>query len=154
MANYTITKENKVTAITNSVKARLQEIVMQAIQQAVDSGEFDGIAMARTEGSSPKDIMAVKAGTITEEGFDYDFCFGIDITAKSYKEKVTKRYTTPAFDYDEAVERYNANKEAKEAEAREKAEKKAKKIEADKRARELKAKANAEVKAELEKIGE
>ena len=77
--------------------------------------------MVRTGGTSPVNVLAVRVGTLTDiEGFTHDLCVTLDTTVKSYKEKVTKRYTVEAFDFEackEAYEDYLTEKAAAKAEA-------------------------------------
>ena len=77
--------------------------------------------MVRTGGTSPVNVLAVRVGTLTDiEGFAHDLCVTLDTTVKSYKEKVTKRYTVEAFDFEackEAYEDYLTEKATAKAEA-------------------------------------
>ena len=126
MTNYTITKENGITKISASVKTEVSTIVTEALITAYGA---ENVAIVRTGGSSPSNVLAVRVGTLTDEsGFEHDICVTLDATVKSYKEKVTKRYTVEAFDFDacrEAYEDYLTDKATKKAEAK-KAECKAK----------------------------
>lgn len=151
MANYTITKENGITKISASAKAEVSTIVTEALSTAFGA---ENVAMVRTSGSSPSNVLAVRVGTLTDEdGFSHDLCVTLDATVKSYKEKVTKRYTVEAFDFDacrEAYEDYLTDKATKQAEAEAlKAERKAK----GSKTKAEKAKALAEATAELDKVG-
>lgn len=128
MANYTITKENGITKISASAKSEVSNIVTEALTTAFGA---ENVAMVRTGGSSPSNVLAVRVGTLTDEdGFSHDLCVTLDATVKSYKERVTKRYTVEAFDFDacrEAYENYLTDKATKKAEAEaKKAERKAK----------------------------
>ena len=126
MTNYTITKENGITKISASAKTEVSTIVTEALITAYGA---ENVAIVRTGGSSPSNVLAVRVGTLTDEsGFEHDICVTLDATVKSYKEKVTKRYTVEAFDFDacrEAYEDYLTDKATKKAEAK-KAECKAK----------------------------
>ena len=126
MTNYTITKGNGITKISASVKTEVSTIVTEALITAYGA---ENVAIVRTGGSSPSNVLAVRVGTLTDEsGFEHDICVTLDATVKSYKEKVTKRYTVEAFDFDacrEAYEDYLTDKATKKAEAK-KAECKAK----------------------------
>ena len=159
MANYTITKENGITKISASAKSEVNEIITKALTDAYGN---DNVAMVRTGGSSPVNCLAIRVGTLTDEsGFEHDLCVTVDTTVKSYKDKVTKRYTVEAFDFETAVacyENYLAEKAAKQAEAAaKKAERKAngnktkseKQAEIDARAKELDKKVKEKQKAEL-----
>ena len=118
MTNYTITKENGITKISASAKTEVSTIVTEALITAY--GE-ENVAIVRTGGSSPSNVLAVRIGALTDEsGFEHDLCVTLDATVKSYKEKVTKRYTVEAFDFDacrEAYEDYLTDKATKKAEA-------------------------------------
>lgn len=150
MANYIITKENGITKISASAKSEVSTIVTEALVNAF--GE-DNVAMVRCGGSSPSNVLAVRVGTLTDEnGFAHDLCVTLDTTVKSYKEKVTKRYTVEAFDFDacrEAYEDYLTDKATKKAEAE------AKKAERKAKGNKTKAEKNAELakrSAELDEI--
>ena len=147
MANYTITKDNGITKISASAKSEVNEVITKALADAFGS---ENVAMVRTGGSSPVNCLAIRVGTLTDEsGFEHDLCVTVDTTVKSYKDRVTKRYTVEAFDFETAVacyENYLAEKAAKQAEAAaKKAERKAngnktkfeKQAEIDARAKEL-----------------
>ena len=118
MTNYTITKENGITKISASAKSEVSTIVTEALITVYGA---ENVAIVRTGGSSPSNVLAVRVGTLTDEsGFDHDLCVTLDATVKSYKEKVTKRYTVEAFDFDacrEAYEDYLTDKATKKAEA-------------------------------------
>ena len=118
MTNYTITKENGITKISASAKTEVSTIVTEALITAYGA---ENVAIVRTGGSSPSNVLAVRVGTLTDEsGFEHDLCVTLDATVKSYKEKVTKRYTVEAFDFDacrEAYEDYLTDKATKKAEA-------------------------------------
>ena len=118
MTNYTITKENGITKISASAKTEVSTIVTEALITAYGA---KNVAIVRTGGSSPSNVLAVRVGTLTDEsGFEYDICVTLDATVKSYKERVTKRYTVEAFDFDacrEAYEDYLTDKATKKAEA-------------------------------------
>jgi hypothetical protein len=119
MTNYTITKENGITKISASAKTEVSTIVTEALITAYGA---ENVAIVRTGGSSPSNVLAVRVGTLTDEsGFEHDLCVTLDATVKSYKEKVTKRYTVEAFDFDacrEAYEDYLTDKATKKAEAK------------------------------------
>lgn len=118
MANYTITKENGITRISASAKSEVNEVITKALADAFGS---ENVAMVRTGGTSPVNVLAVRVGTLTDiEGFTHDLCVTLDTTVKSYKEKVTKRYTVEAFDFEackEAYEDYLTEKAIAKAEA-------------------------------------
>ena len=118
MANYTITKENGITRISASAKSEVNEVITKALADAFGS---ENVAMVRTGGSSPVNCLAIRVGTLTDEsGFEHDLCVTVDTTVKSYKDRVTKRYTVEAFDFETAVacyENYLTEKATKQAEA-------------------------------------
>lgn len=147
MANYTITRENGITKVSASAKAEVSTIVTEALTTAFGA---KNVAMVRTGGTSPSNVLAVRVGTLTDEsGFEHDLCVTLNATVKSYKEKVTKNYTVEAFDFDacrEAYEDYLTDKATKQAEAEaKKAERKAK----GSKTKAEKAKALAEAEAVL-----
>lgn len=118
MANYTITKDTGITKISASAKTEVSEVITKAL---TDAYGVENVAMVRTGGTSPVNVLAVRVGTLTDiEGFTHDLCVTLDTTVKSYKEKVTKRYTVEAFDFEtckEAYEDYLTEKAAVKAEA-------------------------------------
>lgn len=140
--NYTITKDFGTGKANADLKARLTEIVTNAL--IAEFGE-DNVKMVRTGTSTEVNEIGIRAGSITDvDGFEYEFCATVNPTVKSFKEKVTKRYTVEPFDFDSAAEKYNAYVENNRLEAEKKAQKKAEKIARDKAIRAEKAKANAE----------
>ena len=144
MTNYTITKENGITKISASAKTEVSTIVTEALITAYGA---ENVAIVRTGGSSPSNVLAVRVGTLTDEsGFEHDICVTLDATVKSYKERVTKRYTVEAFDFDscrEAYEDYLTDKATKKAEAKAECKAKGSKSRAEKDAE--KAKKSAEL---------
>ena len=140
--NYTITKEFVTGKANADHKASLTEIVTNAL--IAEFGE-DNVKMVRTGTITEVNEIGIRAGVITDiDGMEYDFCATINPTVKSFKEKVTKRYTVEPFDFDTAAEKYTDYVEANRIEAEKKAQRKAEKIARDKAARAEKAKANAE----------
>ena len=125
MADFKITKDMGITKINATAKAEVNTIVTNALVAAF--GE-DNVAMVRTGGSSAVNVLAVRVGILTDaDGYERDLCVTVDATVKSYKEKVTKKYTVEAFDFDAAKDRYDEYLTDKAAEQVEKAEKAAKK---------------------------
>lgn len=105
MADFKITKDMGITKINATAKAEVNTIVTNALVAAF--GE-DNVAMVRTGGSSAVNVLAVRVGTLTDaDGYEHDLCVTVDATVKSYKEKVTKKYTVEAFDFDAAKDRYD-----------------------------------------------
>lgn len=123
MTNFKITKDMGITKINATAKAEINTIVTNALVAAF--GE-DNVAMVRTGGSSAVNVLAVRVGTLTDaDGYEHDLCVTVDATVKSYKEKVTKKYTVEAFDFDAAKDRYDEYLTDKAAKAAEAAAKKA-----------------------------
>ena len=144
MMNVTITKDFGTGKANAQAKATLTEIITKALVEAF--GE-ENVAMIRTGGTSQVNEIGVRIGTITDaDGFTYDFCATINPTIKGFKERVTKRYTVEAFDFDSARQAYIDDTTAKAEEKGAKAEAKAKKTAKDKAEREAKRLANAKEK--------
>lgn len=142
MMNYVITKDFGTGKASADLKAKISEIIMNAL--IAELGE-DNVKMVRTGTSTEVNEIGIRAGSITDiDGFEYEFCATVNPTVKSFKEKITKRYTVEPFDFDGAAEKYNAYVENNRLEAEKKAQKKAEKIARDKAIRAEKAKANAE----------
>ena len=146
MMNVTITKDFGTGKANAQAKAVLTEIITKALVEAF--GE-ENVAMVRTGATSQINEIGVRVGTITDaDGFSYDFCATVNPTIKGFKERVTKRYTVEAFDFDSVRQAYIDDTMAKEEEkeAKAKAEAKAKKTAKDKAEREAKRLTNAEEK--------
>ena len=144
MMNVTITKDFGTGKANAQAKANLTELIMNAL--IAEFGE-ENVAMVRTGGTSQVNEIGVRIGTITDaDGFTYDFCATINPTIKGFKERVTKRYTVEAFDFDSARQAYVDDVTAKIQEKEAKAKARAEKIERDKKAREEKKLANAKAK--------
>ena len=144
MMNVTITKDFGTGKANAQAKAMLTEIITKALVEAF--GE-ENVAMVRTGGTSQVNEIGVRMGTITDaDGFFYDFCATVNPTIKGFKERVTKRYTVEAFDFDSARQAYIDDTTAKAEEKKAKVEAKAKKIAKDKAEREVKRLANAKAK--------
>ena len=144
MMNVTITKDFGTGKANAQAKANLTELIMNAL--ITEFGE-ENVAMVRTGGTSQVNEIGVRIGTITDaDGFTYDFCATINPTIKGFKERVTKRYTVEAFDFDSARQAYVDDVTAKAQEKEAKAKARAEKIERDKKAREEKKLANAKAK--------
>lgn len=140
MMNVVISKDFGVGKAQAAAKAKLTEIIINAL--VAEFGE-DNVAMVRT-GSSPTNEIGVRMGTITDEdGFSHDFCATVNPTVKGHKEKVTKKYTVPPFDFEDARKAYTDDVAKKIADKEAAAIAKAQKIERDKAAREAKRAANA-----------
>ena len=144
MMNVTITKDFGTGKANAQAKAVLTEIITKALVEAF--GE-ENVAMVRTGGTSQVNEIGVRMGTIADEdGFSYDFCATVNPTIKGFKERVTKRYTVEAFDFDSVRQAYIDDTTAKEEEKEAKAEAKAKKTAKDKAEREAKRLTNAKEK--------
>ena len=144
MMNVTITKDFGTGKANAQAKANLTELIMNAL--IAEFGE-ENVAMVRTGGTSQVNEIGVRIGSITDaDGFTYDFCATINPTIKGFKERVTKRYTVEAFDFDSARQAYVDDVTAKAQEKEAKAKARAEKIERDKKAREEKKLANAKAK--------
>ena len=144
MMNVTITKDFGTGKANAQAKANLTELIMNAL--IAEFGE-ENVAMVRTGGTSQVNEIGVRIGTITDaDGFTYDFCATINPTIKGFKERVTKRYTVEAFDFESARQAYVDDVTAKTQEKEAKAKARAEKIERDKKAREEKKLANAKAK--------
>ena len=144
MMNVTITKDFGTGKANAQAKTMLTEIITKALVEAF--GE-ENVAMVRTGGTSQVNEIGVRMGTITDaDGFSYDFCATVNPTIKGFKERVTKRYTVEAFDFDSARQAYINDTTAKAEEKKAKAEAKAKKTAKDKAEREAKRLANAKAK--------
>ena len=136
MMNVTITKDFGTGKANAQAKANLTELIMNAL--IAEFGE-ENVAMVRTGGTSQVNEIGVRIGTITDtDGFTYDFVATINPTIKGFKERVTKRYTVEAFDFETAKQAYVDDITAKTKEKEAKAKAKAEKIERDKKAREEK----------------
>lgn len=134
--NVTITKDFGTGKANAQAKANLTELIMNAL--IAEFGE-ENVAMVRTGGTSQVNEIGVRIGTITDtDGFTYDFCATINPIIKGFKERVTKRYTVEAFDFETAKQAYVDDVTAKTKEKEAKAKAKAEKIERDKKAREEK----------------
>ena len=125
MMNVTITKDFGTGKANAQAKANLTELIMNAL--IAEFGE-ENVAMVRTGGTSQVNEIGVRIGTITDtDGFTYDFCATINPTIKGFKERITKRYTVEAFDFETAKQAYvddvTAKAQEKEAKAKTRAEK-------------------------------
>lgn len=148
MADFKITKDMGITKINATAKAEVNTIVTNALVAAF--GE-DNVAMVRTGGGSAVNVLAVRVGILTDaDGYERDLCVTVDATVKSYKEKVTKKYTVEAFDFDAAKDRYDEYLTDKAAEQAEKAVTKAKAKDSKTKTKAEKETAMAERMAELD----
>ena len=136
MKNVIITKDFGIGKANAQAKANLTELILNAL--ITEFGE-ENVAMVRTGSTSQVNEIGVRIGTITDaDGFTYDSCATINPTIKGFKERVTKRYTVEAFDFETAKQAYIDDLTAKTQEKEAKAKAKADQIERDKKAREEK----------------
>lgn len=144
MKNVVITKDFGTGKANAQAKVELTEIIMNAL--VAEFGE-ENVAMIRTGGTSQVNEIGVRMGTLTDaDGFSYDFCATVNPTIKGFKERVTKRYTVEAFDFETAKQAYVDDVTTKTQEKEANAKAKAEKIERDKKAREEKKLANTKEK--------
>lgn len=146
MATFKVTKEMTVTKIKNAIKANLLNDFEQFLVQKY--GE-NAVGMVRY-GSTPKNELAFIAGSVEDDGFEYDVVATVNPTVKDWKEKKTKSRTTAAFDFEQYKTDYDdyltdkatkqaeskTKKNVKSAKEQEKAERKAELEQAEKRAEE------------------
>lgn len=134
--NVTISKDFGVGKAQAMAKARMTEVIMNALK--AECGE-ENVKMVRTGGFSNKvNEIGVKMGTITDDGFEYDFVCTVNPIIKGHKDRKVGRNLVEGAVFDSIVEEYEAWSAENEEKARIKAENKAKKIAADKKAREKK----------------
>lgn len=137
--NVTISKDFGIGKAQAMAKARMTEVIMNALK--AEFGEEE-TRMVRTGGFSNKvNEIGVKMGTITEDGFEYDFVCTVNPIIKGHKDRKVGRNLVEGTVFDTIVEEYENWVKENEEKAKIKAENKAKKIAADKKAREAKAKA-------------
>ena len=143
MDKFTITKETGYGKISGQVKETMVNKIMDFLKEEYGN---DNVAMVRVGTSSETNEIGVKVGTLVEDGFEYDLCMTVNATVKSHKDKITKRYTVPAFDFEFSKENYeNYLREKKEKEL-EKETKKAERRTSTEKKEEYKAKQLAELK--------
>ena len=147
MNTFTVTKDFGITKISAKAKADVNRIIMNALAEAY--GE-DNVKMVRVGSSTETNSIGVRVGELIEDGFSYELCLTVESTVKSHKDKVTKRYTVEAFDFDSAVAKYENYIEEKAQAERERAEKKTKDI----AKRNEKAQREKEVKEAIQKVKE
>lgn len=147
MNTFTVTKDFGITKVSAKAKADVNRIIMNALAEAY--GE-DNVKMVRVGSSTETNSIGVRVGELIEDGFSYELCLTVESTVKSHKDKVTKRYTVEAFDFDSAAAKYENYIEEKTEKEREKAEKKTKDI----AKRNEKAQREKEVKEAIQKVKE
>ena len=147
MNTFTVTKDFGITKISAKAKADINQIIMNALAEAY--GE-DNVKMVRVGSSTETNSIGVRVGELIEDGFSYELCLTVDSTVKSHKDKVTKRYTVEAFDFDSAAAKYEKYVDEKIEKERNKAEKKTKDI----AKRNEKTQREKEVKEAIQKVKE
>lgn len=149
MNTFTVTKDNGITKISAKAKTDVNEIIINALKEVY--GE-DNVKMVRIGTSTETNAIGVRVGELVENGFSYDLCLTVDSTVKGHKEKVTKRYTVPAFDFEESADRYKEHVAEQEQKALERSLKKSTSKKTVKDAE--KAEREKEVKAAIQKVKE
>ena len=147
MNTFTVTKDFGITKVSAKAKADVNGIIMDALVNAYGQ---ENVKMVRMGSSTETNAIGVRVGELIEDGFSYELCLTVESTVKSHKDKVTKRYTVEAFDFDSAVAKYENYIEEKTEREREKAEKKTKDI----AKRNEKAQREKEVKEAIQKVKE
>jgi len=143
MDKFTITKDNGIGKISTQIKEEMISKIMNFLKE--EYGDSN-VAMVRTGTSSEVNEIGIKVGELVEDGFEYDMCMTVNATVKSHKDKYTKRYVVPAFDFEFARENYeNYVKEKKEKEIEKETKKAERRTSAEKK-EEYKAKQLAELK--------
>lgn len=114
MERFTVSRDCGIGKISATVKEGMINKIMNFLKE--EYGQ-DNVAMVRVGTSSETNEIGVRVGELIEDGFEYDLCMTVNATVKSHKDKFTKRYTVPAFDFDFCRECYdNYIKEKKEKE--------------------------------------
>jgi len=131
MDKFVISAQNGIGKISSVVKETMVNKIMDFLKEEYGN---DNVAMVRTGTSSEVNEIGVKVGTLVDEGFDYDLCMTVNATIKSHKDKFTKRYTVPAFDFEYSKENYeNYMREKKEKELEKETKKAERKTSAQKK---------------------
>lgn len=138
-----VTKTNGVSTIKTDVKARITEVLMNAL--AAEFGP-EAVAMVRTGNTTKVNEIGVIVGEATNEGETAPIVVTVNPTVKEFAARKTDKRSYEPFDFSAAKAAYEIYVDEKEAKAAEAAEKKAKKIAADEAAR-AKAKAAKESNA-------
>ena len=147
MNTFTVTKDFGITKVSAKAKADVNGIIMDALVAAYGQ---ENVKMVRMGSSTETNAIGVRVGELIEDGFSYELCLTVESTVKSHKDKVTKRYTVEAFDFDSATEKYEKYVDEKIERERDKAEKKTKDI----AKRNEKAQREKEVKEAIQKVKE
>ena len=147
MNTFTVTKDFGITKVSAKAKADVNGIIMDALVAAYGQ---ENVKMVRMGSSTETNAIGVRVGELIEDGFSYELCLTVESTVKSHKDKVTKRYTVEAFDFDSAVAKYEKYVDEKIERERDKAEKKTKDI----AKRNEKAQREKEVKEAIQKVKE
>ena len=147
MNTFTVTKDFGITKVSAKAKADVNDIIMDALVAAYGQ---ENVKMVRMGSSTETNAIGVRVGELIEDGFSYELCLTVESTVKSHKDKVTKRYTVEAFDFDSAAAKYEKYVDEKIERERDKAEKKTKDI----AKRNEKAQREKEVKEAIQKVKE
>lgn len=147
MNTFTVTKDFGITKVSAKAKADVNGIIMDALVAAYGQ---ENVKMVRMGSSTETNAIGVRVGELIEDGFSYELCLTVESTVKSHKDKVTKRYTVEAFDFDNAAAKYEKYIDEKIERKRDKAEKKTKDI----AKRNEKAQREKEVKEAIRKVKE
>ena len=147
MNTFTVTKDFGITKVSAKAKADVNGIIMDALVAAYGQ---ENVKMVRMGSSTETNAIGVRVGELIEDGFSYELCLTVESTVKSHKDKVTKRYTVEAFDFDSAVAKYEKYVDEKIERERDKAEKKTKDI----AKRNEKTQREKEVKEAIQKVKE
>lgn len=119
---YTVSKEMTVKKIKDTIK-----IDMVALFEEFLTEKFGADNVRRVRyGSTPKNELAFKVDTVTEDGLEYDCCVTVNPTVKDWEDRKVGKGVREAFDFDEyakAYDDYLTDKATKQAESKAKKEK-------------------------------
>ena len=132
MENITISKDMTVTKAKLVAKENISNLVKDFLTEKFGGENVKTVRV----GSTPKNLIGVRIGTVEEEGFTYDLCVTIDISAKDFKDRVTSKKTFEAFDFDFSAKEYENYLSEKAEKESEKKRLKEEKIAKDKKAKE------------------
>lgn len=131
MERFTVSRDCGIGKISATVKEEMISKIMNFLKE--EYGDSN-VAMVRTGTSSEVNEIGVKVGTLIDDGFEYDLCMTVNGTVKSHKDKITKKYTVLAFDFEYSKENYeNYLKEKKEKELEKETKKAERKTSAEKK---------------------
>lgn len=119
---YTVSKEMTVKKIKDTIK-----VDMVALFEEFLTEKFGAENVKRVRyGSTPKNELAFKVDTVTENGMEYDCCVAINPTVKDWEDRKVGKGVREAFDFDEyakAYDDYLTDKAIKQAESKARKEK-------------------------------